>query len=230
MIILIQAEPASHLFVGEFAYSLGREIPVCERDVAWAAPSKDGKHALLVVTEDGRPALHLWTAASRTCKAIWKGDTQKVAAVYWGAGRALVATGSVNEHNAVIQVTTDGIAKLVAENSWPNFTEGGRHALVTLNKQRVFQIVSQSGTLSKQIAIPSGMYLTYEGDRILAESDGDERAELDIATLEWMRASPRVPLPRVGSARSLPVLQYQSLKIGAAGEEIVPYYVLKGEG
>jgi hypothetical protein len=40
---------STYLFVGEYAYSLGREVPVCERDVSWAASSRDGKHAILVI-------------------------------------------------------------------------------------------------------------------------------------------------------------------------------------
>lgn len=226
----VQDFPA-YLFVGEYAYSLGREIPVCERDVSWATPSPDGKHAMLVINDQGGPALHLWTLADRSCKPVWKGTNERISAVYWGVGRALVATGSVNVPNIVVQIATNGTAKVVAQNSWPNFTWDGGQAIVTLNKQRLFQLVSPDGSLSRQIALPDGMYLAYEGDRIFAENDNDDRLELNVQTLEWMPAAPRVNPPRPPKSPQFPRLSESSLNLGISGkEELIRYTVLKGEG
>src|SRR5688500_18128741 len=222
---------STYLFVGEYAYSLGREVPVCERDVSWASPSRDGKYVILVITGEDGPALHLWTLADRSCKTVWKGTNERISAVYWGVGRALVVTGSVNEPNIVVQIATNGSAKVVAQNSWANFTWDGGQAVVTLNKQRLFQVVSPDGSLSKIIAIPDGMYLTYEGDRILAENDNDERLELNVQTLEWMPAAPRVIPPRIPKPPQLPRLSESSLNLGISGkEELIRYAVLKGDG
>ena len=222
---------STYLFVGDHAYSVGRENPVCERDVSWAAPSRDGKHAILVIDSEGGPALHLWTLEDRSCKTVWKGTNEKISAVYWGVGRALVATGSVNVPNIVVQIATNGNATVVAQNSWPNFTLDGRRAIVTLNKQRLFQIFSTDGSLSRQIAIPDGMYLNYEEDRILAEDDNDERLELNVQTLEWLPAPPRVLFPRTPKPPKLPRLSEGSLNLGISGkEELIRYTFLKGEG
>ena len=181
-----EPEASKYLFRGEFAYSLEREMPVCEKPVKYVFVSDKVALALL----QGEEELHLFNVDKGTCKKVYSLAGSSEVRANLGDEFGVVEL-VVDSTPFVVQITFDGKSRTVARNARAATTADGSRTAVLFTVPSSFAILQRNGRLSPTIELPKDAYLDLQPNGEFAETESGKRYVYSRSTSEWVPVTDR---------------------------------------